>query len=379
MPVFLDRHLSAYDRPAKVNSPRGMSPLEFRESEAKCIDIGLINNMPSAALEATERQFRTQLDAAADGILVRLTLYALPDVPRTDWGQRRVTSFYSDIRELWDSHLDALIVTGTEPRSSDLMDEPYWEGLTGLVEWAEHHTHSAVWSCLAAHAAVLHVDGIKRHRLLNKRFGVFECERISNHHLTASAPARLQMPHSRWNELPEDALVTCGYRVLTRSQDAGVDTFVKQRKSLSLFFQGHPEYEADTLLREYRRDIGRFLRQETDSYPSMPQGYFDEDTVDALTALRQQALSDRRPELLADFPIAIVAGKVRSTWRSAAVGVYRNWLLYLCAKKELRLRARQGPRGFQRVRAATFSSPRGDCARQVPEIGHTAREVHGDA
>jgi homoserine O-succinyltransferase len=53
------------------------------------------------------------------------------------------------------------------------------------------------------------------------------------------------MPHSRWNEIPEEALLACGYRVLTRSEDAGVDAFVKQRNSLFVFFQGHPEYDAD--------------------------------------------------------------------------------------------------------------------------------------
>src|SRR5207245_5607644 len=100
----------------------------------------------------------------------------------------------------------------------------------------------AVWSCLAAHAAVLHIDGIVRRPLRDKRFGVFECERVSDHPLTATVPARLQMPHSRWNEIPEDALMTCDYRVLTRSEDAGVDAFVKQRKCLFVLLQGHPVY-----------------------------------------------------------------------------------------------------------------------------------------
>jgi homoserine O-succinyltransferase len=153
--------------------------------------------------------------------------------------------------------------------------------------------------------------------------------------LTAAAPSRLQMPHSRWNEIPEEALLACGYRVLTRSEDAGVDAFVKQRKSLFVFFQGHPEYEAVTLLLEYRRDIGRFLRGERDTYPPMPHGYFDQETVDALVALRERALVDRREELLAEFPTAMAAGKVTNTWRSTAESLYRNWLLYIHAQKEL--------------------------------------------
>jgi homoserine O-succinyltransferase len=341
------------------------SRVDFRESDANCIDIGLVNNMPAAALEATERQFSTHLAAAADGIMVRLTFYGLPDVPRTDAGQRHVSRFYSDVTDLWDSRLDGLIVTGTEPRTPNLEDEPYWGTLTRLFDWAERHTHSAVFSCLAAHAAVLHIDGIGRRPLANKRFGVFECAKVSDHALTATVPARLRMPHSRWNEIPEQALTTGGYRVLTRSEDAGVDAFVKQRKSVFVFFQGHPEYEADTLFREYRRDIGRFLRGERESYPSMPQGYFDEDTVEALTALRERALSDRRQELLADFPTALAAGTVTNTWRPAALCIYRNWLLYLCEQKSRRLRAVQDRREYKRMSAVTCPQ---DIARR--EQGH---------
>jgi homoserine O-succinyltransferase len=302
-------------------------------ADPRCITIGLVNNMPDAALQATERQFVALLGAASDGIAVRLRPYALPDIPRTQWGREYVTRFYSGIDELWDSHLEGLIVTGTEPRSPDLRDEPYWASLTSVLEWAEHNTHSAVWSCLATHAALLHMDGIERRPLGDKRFGIFDCERVSDHPLTTDAPARIPMPHSRWNEIPEEALTSAGYRVLTRSDAAGVDAFVRRRKSLFVFFQGHPEYEAQTLMLEYRRDIKRFLVRERETYPTMPQGYFDEATVEVLTALRERALAHRREELLADFPTALAAGTVTNTWRSAAAHVYRNWLSYMCARK----------------------------------------------
>src|SRR6266478_2302685 len=326
MAIHLERESR---RPGRLADASGR-----HESDASCLTIGLVNNMPDAALQATERQFVALLGAAADGLTVRLTPYALPDIPRTDWGRDYVTRSDSPIEDLWDSHLEGLIVTGTEPRSPNLRDEPYWASLTRVLEWAEHNTHSAVWSCLATHAALLHLDGIDRRPLGEKRFGIFECDRVSDHPLTADAPARLRMPHSRWNEIPEDALTSCGYRVLTRSKDAGVDAFIKQRRSsLFVFFQGHPEYEANTLLLEYRRDIKRFLRGERETYPPMPRGYFDDETVGALTALRARALSERREELLEEFPTALLAGKVTNTWRPAAVRVYRNWLLYICAQK----------------------------------------------
>jgi len=311
----------------------------FRESNpTTCLDIGLVNNMPDAALDATERQFRALLGASADSVTVRLTLYSLPEVSRTDFGRRQVSQ-YSSLEELWQRHHDGLIVTGTEPRAADLKDEPFWGSLTRVLEWAERHTYSTILSCLAAHAGILHFDGIARRPLVQKRFGVFECVPVSDHPLTAEAPPRLQMPHSRLNEIPEEALRRCGYRVLTRSEEAGVDSFVKKRNSLFVFFQGHPEYEASTLLLEYRRDIGRFLRGECATYPPMPQGYFDDELVEALTALRQRLTSDRREELLAEFPIAAAIGKVASTWHSTAQTLYRNWLLYLAGEKKQQLRA----------------------------------------
>jgi homoserine O-succinyltransferase len=313
------------------------SPVDFRESDANCLEIGLVNNMPDAALDATERQFRSLLGAAADGIVVRLTLYTLPEVPRTDFGRSQVSG-YSSLDQLWERRLDGLIVTGAEPLAADLKDEPFWGSLTRVLEWAEQNTHSTVLSCLAAHAGILHIDGIVRRPVGGKRFGVFECERVADHPLMATAPARLRTPHSRWNEIPEEALMACGYRVLTRSEDVGVDAFVKQRKSLFVFFQGHPEYEAVTLLLEHRRDIGRFLRGETETYPPMPEGYLDAATIEALTALRQRALTDRREELLGEFPTAMAAGTVTNTWRSTAVSLYRNWLRHISAQKERALR-----------------------------------------
>jgi homoserine O-succinyltransferase len=328
-------HLETFGR---SQPRRRVPPVEFHESDPNCVDIGLINNMPDPALDATERQFRGLLAAAAGDLVVRLTLYTLPEVPRTEFGRRQV-SRYSCLSELWRRQHDGLIVTGTEPRAADLKDEPFWGSLTRVLEWAELHTYSTILSCLAAHAGILHLDGIDRRPLGSKRFGVFECVRVADHPLTAAAPGRLQMPHSRWNEIPEEALLACGYRVLTRSADAGVDAFIKQRKSLFVFFQGHPEYEATTLLLEYRRDIGRYLRGERDTYPPMPEGYFDEELVGALATLKERALSDRREEVLAEFPTVIAADKVTNSWRSTAEGLYRNWLGYLSWEKKQRLEA----------------------------------------
>ena len=316
MPVYVD------------HNPSGTTPID-------CIEIGVVNNMPDGALQATERQFVKLLEAAADfdNANVRLTFYSLPDVPRSNVG-RHLSRFYSSLDHLWERRLDGLIVTGAEPRTPSLNQECYWGSMTKVMDWAEHNTASSIWSCLAAHAAVLHLDGIGRRRLADKRFGVFECARVADHPLGAGLPTRVTMPHSRWNDLPESELTARGYRILTRSDIAGVDAFVKQRKSLFVFFQGHPEYEANTLLLEYRRDIGRFLRRERETYPEMPKGYFDADTSGTLALLQEKAVTAPHEQLLAEFPSAQAEQALQTPWHPTAALFYRNWLQHLSSKKE---------------------------------------------
>lgn len=310
---------------------------EFQERSSKCITIGLINNMGDGALQATERHYLSLLDSASDGISVRLSLFSLPGVPRNEFGARYVQDFYASSEDLLSTHLDGLIVTGREPSTPNLADEPYWESLERVLEWAPENTHSSVWSCLAAHAALFHLDGIVRVKSSQKHCGVFECAQVDDHPLTAGAPSRFALPHSRWNGVSEGALTSCGYSVLTRTADAGVDTFVKHQKNLFVFLQGHPEYESNTLLLEYRRDVGRYFKGETDTYPSMPRSYFDQSTVNELAAIRDEALSRPREELLAQVSTVLEKTTIDNTWRTTAACIYKNWLEHICAQKDLRL------------------------------------------
>jgi homoserine O-succinyltransferase len=167
---------------------------------------------------------------------------------------------------------------------------------------------------------------------------VFSQSKTTQHPLLLGVQGRLKIPHSRWNGVREDDLEQSGYGILTKSARAGVDCFVKQhRNSLFVYFQGHPEYEAQTLLGEYRRDVGRFLRREQEIYPTMPQAYFSKVSEEALVAFQLEAMSARRPELLASFPADRLAQGLRNTWRTAAEHIYRNWILYLSSQKARRV------------------------------------------
>jgi homoserine O-succinyltransferase/O-acetyltransferase len=299
-----------------------------------CVSLALINNMPDAALEDTEMQFFELLNSASGEVPVTLKLYSLPGVRRTERGQYHLNNFYFGFDDLWNKRFDGVIITGTEPLQPNLRDEPYWTTLASVFDWAAENTSSTILSCLAAHASVLHGDGIPRHPLPDKQFGVFDSVRICDHSLTSHIADRIRFPHSRWNEVRANELTSSGYSVLTQSAEAGVDLFVKKKKkSLFMHFQGHPEYGAQTLLKEYRRDIKRFLRQERDTYPTLPAGYFDAAATQLLHSFRNTALAGRREQALEAFPDAAVVGGLQNTWHAPAISVYRNWFHYIVSRK----------------------------------------------
>jgi homoserine O-succinyltransferase len=221
-----------------------------------------------------------------------------------------------------------------EPRAKSLRDEPYWASLAQLADWAECHTISTIWSCLAAHAVVLHLDGIERRPVGFKRSGVFDCARACDHPLLHGLTSTIQTPHSRYNEVHEEDLCRAGYRVLTRSPQAGVDMFVKDCGTcLFVFFQGHPEYEGTALLREYRRDVLRFLRGTCDRYPAVPLNTLVPALESELVRFEARAKAKRAPELAAAMPELGEGADTPPSWRQSAVQVYRNWLSYVAEAK----------------------------------------------
>ncbi|MCX8254331.1 Homoserine O-succinyltransferase [Beijerinckiaceae bacterium RH AL1] len=288
------------------------------------IEIALLNNLGDGGFKGGERQFVDILREAAGPDPVRLRLFSLPGIARGAAARSHIEASYTPYAELMQSRVDGLIVTGCEPRAARLADEPVWGALTEVVDWAEHNTRSTIWSCFAAHAAVLHLDGIERQPLGRKLSGHFSVERAAEHPLLQGVPDPLRVAHSRWNGLDEVALTAAGYEIVTRSDEVGVDLFVKRWRSLFVYLQGHPEYHESALRGEYRRDVMRFLDGTTATYPDLPRHYFSQATEAALSAF--EAAAKRDPTTDAAFPLKGRDSGPRRWPRAFAVGLFRNWL-----------------------------------------------------
>ena len=306
------------------------SPHENRGA-GKCLEIGLINNMPDATLAATERQFKDLIGHAAD-MPVRMHFFALAEIARGESAARHIGAHYADIEMLLRGTLDGLIITGCEPKAASLPDEPYWPSLARIIDWAADNTRSTIFSCLAAHAAVLHLDGVKRVPVGEKYSGIFDCAVLTDDPLMRGLGPDLRVPHSRLNGLDAAALAGCGYEILSASPRVGVDIFAKRQKSHFVFLQGHPEYDSESLLREYRRDVTRFLRGERPNFPAVPEDYFDPLVEKHLIAFAERAMDGKSRHPHRELANLLDDVHPEKTWRASAAGLYRNWLRALTAR-----------------------------------------------
>jgi homoserine O-succinyltransferase len=295
------------------------------------VTVALVNNMPDAAFADTERQFRGAL--ASGG--VHLDLYTMPGLARGETVADEIRSHYRGLEDLWASPPDAMIVTGTEPVQSQMQYETYWPQLSQLLQWAAAEVPTTLLSCLAAHASLLMFDGIERQPLPEKCSGVFDgAVEASAGPLAAGLPATVAVPHSRVNDVPQEALVEAGYAIVIGAGRAfpGWSVAVREQGSGTFVLcQGHPEYSTASLLREYRRDVRRSLfGRGAVPYPALPHGYLTEHGAKLLEQFAAQAarmgFDHDSLELYRRFPYERVQHELTNRWAQSSATLYASWL-----------------------------------------------------
>jgi homoserine O-succinyltransferase len=296
------------------------------------VTVALVNNMPDSAFLDTEAQFRRATETA-DGAGVALDLYTITEIPRSHEITSVIDSRYRGLDELWTRPPDALIVTGTEPTQTQMVYEPYWPYLARLLEWATAAVPTVLLSCLASHASLLLFDGIERTARERKCSGVFRgFVTDPDDPLAFGLPYEVQVPHSRVNEVPEDVLIDAGYRIVVGGAGSPAGWAVAAREcgdALFVLCQGHPEYGTLSLLREYRRDVRRFLfGRGTLPYPCLPDGYLPTPAVHRLDRFAARAVRGGRDprDSWAEFPYREIAASVENTWAASSAALYANWI-----------------------------------------------------
>jgi len=292
------------------------------------LHIGFLNMMPDAALRATERQFIRLVGSCNRIAQFFVYPFSLPALDRSRDTLGYIEQYYSDFDTLRDTGLDALIITGANVANPKLEDEAFWEPLMDVVDWAWDNVASILCSCLATHAVLKHFHGIDRQPLPKKRWGVYS-HRVSatDHPLLRDINTRFDVPHSRYNDISRAQLEAAGLRILAESAEGGVHMAASPDQFRAIYMQGHPEYDANSLLKEYRRELYRYANRERDKPPPLPENYFSGEAERCALAARDAAGEARETGAAYDDTLeADVDGLLDNTWGDTAKAIINNWL-----------------------------------------------------
>lgn len=256
------------------------------------LSLLILNLMPTKIV--TETQLLRKLSNTPLQIEVELLQTASYLGHNTD--VNHLASFYTTFDRVKDRKYDGLIITGAPVENLDFNQVDYWDELCRIMEWSKTNVHSTLHICWGAQAGLYYHHGIEKHALPKKLFGVFEHQVLKpSSPLFRGFDDYFFAPHSRYTEvLAADIEAKQDLELLSTSREAGVFA-VKTQDSRQFFIFGHPEYDPDTLAKEYWRDRNKGLDI------AVPAHYFPGDDPMAEPVVR---------------------------WRSAAQLLYSNWLNY---------------------------------------------------
>jgi len=327
MPLVAHNALPSFER-LRDEGYRILSPERAKEQDIRSLHIGLLNMMPDAALAATERQFFRLVGSSNPISQFYIHPFTLDEIPRGAKARDHIDQFYEPLEKLQASGLDALIISGANVTQPDLSKEVFWEPLRRVIDWADANVTSTLCSCLATHAVVLARHNIERSGLAEKCWGVFEHDVVrKDHPLVQDINTRLSVPHSRFNEVSAEQLHNAGLHVLIEGREPGVQLAVSPDGFRTVFLQGHPEYDSISLMKEYKRDVGGFVRGDLERYPPMPKHYFDKHTKALLDEYRDRLLeAQAASKKLPEFPEKLILHRLSNTWHDSGEALVGNWI-----------------------------------------------------
>ena len=291
MPIKIPNQLPA-TRTLRSENIFVMTETRAMTQDIRPLQILLLNLMPTKV--DTETQLARVLGNTP--LQIELELIAPTGHVSKNTSQEHMLAFYKTFDEVCERTFDGLVITGAPVETLDFEQVDYWPELCSIMDFSRTNVYSTLHVCWGAQAGLYFHHGIEKRSLPRKLFGVYE-HRV----LKPSSPLFRGFddvfcaPHSRYTEVWEkDIRAAPGLELLATSPEAGVYA-VKTEDSSQFFIMGHPEYDPDTLAREYRRDIDKGLDI------AVPAHYFPEDDPARVPVVR---------------------------WRSAGQLLYTNWLNY---------------------------------------------------
>ena len=291
MPIRIPDSLPAT---ATLESENIFVMTEYRalHQDIRPLKLVILNLMPTKI--TTETQILRKLSNTPLQIDVELLQVVSHDAKHTS--EEHLESFYRTFDEIKNRRYDGMIITGAPVENLEFEDVDYWQELCCIMEWSKTNVHCTLHICWGAQAGLYYHYGLQKRQLPEKLFGVYEHTVLKrNSPIFRGFDDTFYAPHSRWTEIPQEEIRKVpGLELMAVSEAAGVFA-VKEKSGSQFFVMGHPEYDRDTLAKEYFRDV------EAGKEIHVPEHYFPHDDPRQSPVVR---------------------------WRSAAQLLYTNWLNY---------------------------------------------------
>ena len=323
MPLIANTNLPSFERLEKQGETI-LSEERASHQAIRALHIGLLNMMPDSALEATERQFFRLIGRSNQVLQIYIHPFSIPSIKRGKKASDHIEKHYKTFAEIKDHGLDALIISGANVSHPDLEKAPFYKELHQVVDWSYENVTSTLCSCLATHAVLEFMYSQKRTPNGKKHWGVFPHKVIDRSHpLVKGVNTRFDIPHSRFNGISEAQFKNAGAKVLATSP-VGVHLAVSQDQFRLVFFQGHPEYDSISLLKEFKREVSLYLDGTRPDYPSFPSNYLSPQNCAILDEYRSRL--ENNSATIADFPEKLIMKTIDNTWHDSASAVINNWI-----------------------------------------------------
>ena len=323
MPLIANTNLPSFERLEKQGETI-LSEERASHQAIRALHIGLLNMMPDSALEATERQFFRLIGRSNQVLQIYIHPFSIPSIKRGKKASDHIEKHYKTFAEIKDHGLDALIISGANVSHPDLEKAPFYKELHQVVDWSYENVTSTLCSCLATHAVLEFMYSQKRTPNGKKHWGVFPHQVVDRAHpLVKGVNTRFDIPHSRFNGISEAQFKKAGAKVLAKSS-VGVHLAVSQDLFRLVFFQGHPEYDSISLLKEFKREVSLYLEGSRLDFPPFPSNYLSPQNCAILDEYRSRL--ENNSATIADFPEALIMKTIDNTWHDSASAVINNWI-----------------------------------------------------
>lgn len=269
-----------------------MTETRALSQDIRPLKIVILNLMPTKI--ETETQILRRLSNTP--LQIEITLLQTTTHVAKNVSEEHMIAFYQNFDQIRDENYDGMIITGAPVEMLPYEEVEYWEELCEIMEWTKTHVHSTFHICWGAQAALYYHYGIPKYILDHKVSGVFAHTLLNRKsRLFRGFDDTFYVPHSRHTEVrAEDIEKVPELRIMAASEEAGVYV-VGSTDDSQFFIMGHSEYDADTLAKEYFRDLDKGMN------PDVPKHYFPDDN----------------PE-----------NEPKMNWRAHSQWLYSNWMNY---------------------------------------------------